>query len=118
MAPRRRWIDRKLLKELCQAQCTNDEISGALHVSWDTLQRRYAEVIKIWRGHGPMSCRRELYKIAMGPPSKGKVTSLIFYLKNYGGMADVSKDVTGQLNLGNLPISDEFKKAGHSDAIQ
>jgi hypothetical protein len=40
LAPRRRWIDRKLLRELCESQCSNDEISAALRVDWTTLYRR------------------------------------------------------------------------------
>lgn len=121
MAPRRKWIDRKLLKELCLAQCTNDEIAGALRVSWDTLQRRYAEPIRIWRGAGPMSARRRLYNLGMSDEpivsKKGEVvgykptsvTSLIFYLKNYGGMSDVVRDETPRLGLGDLPIAREFR---------
>ena len=81
-----------------------------MHVSWDTLQRRYAEVIKIWRGQGPMSVRRELYTTAIGS-SKGKVPAMIFFLKNYGGMADVIRDGDKGLEFGNLPVAKEFAQS-------
>ena len=123
MAPRRKWIDRKLLKELCQAQCSNEEIAGALRVSWDTLQRRYAEVIKVWRGAGVMSARRRLFDLGMREDSvfnkQGKeigtrptsVSALIFFLKNYGGMSDVVRDGDKGLEFGNLPVAKEFDQS-------
>lgn len=105
LAPRRKYVNRHILKELCQAQLSNDEISRVLRVSWDTLDRRYAEAIKAWRTLGPASVRRELFLTAMGD-SKGKLGAMIFYLKNYGGMADVARnsEPSKPLDYGNLPI--------------
>lgn len=104
MAPKRRYIDRKLLKELCQAQLTGEEIAACLRCSWDTLERRYAVAIKAWRSSGPGSARRRLYKLGMEDNAKGKpnTAALIFFLKNYGGMRDVveTKEPIGR---GNLP---------------
>ena len=98
MSRPRKYVNRHILKELCQAQLSNDEISRVLRVSWDTLERRYAEAIKAWRMLGPASVRRELYLTAMGT-SKGKLGAMIFYLKNYGGMADKA----------SIPLEDGFK---------
>lgn len=100
MPPKRRYVDRRQLKELCLAQLTNDEISRILRVSWDTLDRRYAEAIKAWRLQGPGSARRRLYSLGMREDAvfdkdgneigskPASVPSLIFFLKNYGGMSD------------------------------
>jgi hypothetical protein len=121
MAPRRRWIDRNLLKDMCLAQCSNEEIANALRTSWDTLQRRYAEAIKVWRAEGPMSARRRLFTLGMRDDpvfnkdgvaigyKPASVPSLIFYLKNYGGMADVVKEAGKGLDSNGLPIPDEFR---------
>ena len=115
MAPRRKWIDRKLLKELCLSQCSNEEIAGALRISWDTLQRRYAEPIKIWRGQGPMSIRRKLFVAAetLSTPAQNKasLSAAIFYLKNYGGMADVTRDERKPLEFGSLPTPEDTRTA-------
>lgn len=106
MARPRRYVDRKLLKELCMAQLTNDEIARCLRVSWDTLERRYAEAIKAWRVAGPGSVRRKLYTTATGPDdAPGRMTAMIFYLKNYGGMADNHRiEDSRPLDFGNLPM--------------
>jgi hypothetical protein len=126
MAPRRKWIDRKLLKELCLSQCSNEEIAGALRVSWDTLKKRYTEAIKIWRGEGPMSARRRLYSLGMKDiPITDKdgeivgykpasVPSLIFFLKNYGGMTDVVRN-DQPLERGNLPTQFEAADVSGTD---
>lgn len=109
MARPRKYIDRMMLKELCLAQCTNDEISGALNVSWDVLTRRYGGPIKVWRRQGPMSVRRKLFNVAMSD-SKGAVTAAIFYLKNYGGMADVIRDKGREIEPEGVPIPYEFRQ--------
>lgn len=111
MARRRKYINRITLKALAQAQFSNDEISTALRVSWDTLARRYAEPIKKWRQEGVASVRRELFMTAMGD-SKGKVPCMIFFLKNYGGMSDkVDVQEKRGFELGDLPVPTEFRTA-------
>ena len=113
MARPRKYINRKLVKELAQAQLTNAEIARICKVSPDTIERRYAVAIKEWRRIGVGSVRRELFTTAMGT-SKGKVTAAIFFLKNYGGMSDVVKNETPGLGLGNLPIANEFRDKSRS----
>lgn len=110
MARPRKYIDRKLMKELALAQLTNAEIARILKVSPDTIERRYAVAIKEWRRIGTGSVRRELFVTAMGQ-SKGKVTACIFFLKNYGGMSDVVRDGDKGLECGNLPVAKEFDQS-------
>lgn len=108
MARKRKYINRQTLKALAQAQLSNDEISTALRVSWDTIARRYAEAINAWRREGVASIRRELYITALGD-SKGKVSAMIFFLKNFGGMSDFHRHEHEQLEMTGVPIPREFR---------
>lgn len=113
MARRRKYIDRKLLKALCKAQLTDNEIATALRVDRTTLWRRYATAIKAWKEDGVASLRRKLFVTAQGD-DKGAVTAMIFFLKNYGGMSDGPKEKR-ELDLGDLPISQEFHQPRKAD---
>lgn len=93
MARPRKRISPELVQSLAEAQLTVVEIARICKVSVDTIDRRFAERIKTWRGLGTGSVRHELYKTAMGA-SKGKVGAMIFFLKNYGGLSDHST-ITG-----------------------
>ena len=122
-----------MLKDMCQAQCSNDEIAAALRVSWDTLDRRYAEAIKVWRGEGTMSARRRLFQLGMREDpvfnkdgeaigsKPASVPALIFFLKNYGGMSDVTRNeepLTAKVSgIGNRDSS-ATKTAGVNSLIQ
>lgn len=120
MARKRKWIDRKLLKELCLAQLTDEELARCLKVSPDTLTRRYAESIKAWKKQGVASMRRRLFTTAMQDvpilnkegdvigtqPKSGATTAMIFFLKNFGDMADVSRteERPKGVGFGDLPV--------------
>lgn len=105
MARRRKWLDRKLMKQLAQAQLTNEEIAVCLKVSADTLERRYAGAIKEWKRQGVGSVRRKLFILAMSD-EKNAATGMIFFLKNYAGMADVIREEPKAADFGNLPRTD------------
>lgn len=74
MARPRKKVDEKLLRELAQIHCTMDEIAAVVGVSKDTLERRYAAVIKEGRDEGKSSIRRAQYLAAM----KGNTAMLIW----------------------------------------
>lgn len=93
MARPRKKLNTKLVRQLAQAQLTTPEIATICGCSADTIERRFAGSLKAWKDEGVGSVRRELFITAMGK-SKGKVSSMIFYLKNYGGMSD-KHEVTG-----------------------
>lgn len=105
MPRKRKWIDRKTMKELAMCQLTNEEMARILKVSPDTLERRYAGALKEWKKQGVGSMRRRLYETAMGN-SKGAVTAMIFFLKNFGDMADVSRteERPKGVGFGDLPV--------------
>lgn len=87
MARPRKRLNAELVMQLAQAQLTTAEIATICKCSKDTIERRFAARLKAWKDEGVGSVRRELFLTAMST-SKGKVPAMIFYLKNYGGMAD------------------------------
>jgi hypothetical protein len=103
-------IDEDLVHQLANAQLTTAEIAKICGVSKDTIERRFAATLKEWKDEGVGSIRRELYITALGS-SKGKVSAMIFFLKNYGGMTDVTKEQREPLDFGSLPTP-ESKNTG------
>jgi hypothetical protein len=89
-------IDIALVEELCQIQCTGEEIASALKVSYDTLNRRvkeetgesFADFFKKHSESGKSSLRRMQWKAAQ----KGNTTMLIWLGKQYLGQRDTPKD--------------------------
>jgi AraC-like DNA-binding protein len=57
-------IDEELLKKLAHIHCTMEEMSSIVGVSVDTLERRFAALIKKARDSGKMSLRRWQWKAA------------------------------------------------------
>ena len=64
--------------------CTMNEISSVSGLSVDTLERRYAEIIKRGREIGKATLRREQYRLAMN----GNPTMLIWLGKQLLGQSD------------------------------
>lgn len=72
-------LDERQIKELAEIQCTMGEIASVMGCSVDTLERRYADVIKEGRDKGKSSLRRMQYKKAL----EGNPTMLIWLGKHY-----------------------------------
>lgn len=66
MAPQKLKLDEKLIKDLASIHCTMEEIAAMCHCSVDTLERRYAEIIKKGKEEGKSSLRRLQWKSAKG----------------------------------------------------
>lgn len=96
-------LDESLVQELAKAQLTDKEIAQICKCSVDTLTRRFADSLKEWKLEGVGSVRRKLFTTAMGE-SKGSTTAMIFFLKNYGGMADVTREERTPLGFGSIPM--------------
>jgi len=85
-------IDQELFESLCQIQCTEAEIAGALKVSPDTILRwckeiyneTFAEAFKKLSADGKSSLRRAQWKAALN----GNSTMLIWMGKQVLGQVD------------------------------
>jgi hypothetical protein len=88
MARPRLELDEDQIEKLAAIMCTMEEIASVVECSVDTLERRYAEVIKRGRERGKMSLKRKQYETAM----KGNVSMLIWLGKQHLGQRDKSKD--------------------------
>lgn len=86
-------IDFNIVNNLCEIQCTGEEIAFALSIDYSTLQRRikdkfgisFADYYKIYSQQGKISLRRKLFHRAV---VDGNVPILIFLAKNYLGLSD------------------------------
>ena len=77
-------IDEKILANLSQINCTQEEIASILGISARTLQRRYADLIEINKNKGKASLRKRMYEKAM----KGNDKLMIWLSKQYLEMSD------------------------------
>lgn len=77
-------IDVELLKKLASIMCTGEEMAHILGVSVDTLERRYADVIKEAKSTGKMSLRRWQWEAC----KKGNPALLIWMGKQHLGQSD------------------------------
>lgn len=77
-------IDVELLKKLASIMCTNEEMAHILGVSKDTLERRYAAVIKEAKDTGKMTLRRWQWEAC----KKGNTALLIWMGKQHLGQSD------------------------------
>jgi hypothetical protein len=68
-------IDKDILRNLCEIQCTLKECAQVLGVSTDTLQRNYREDIDIGKAMGKVALRRAQWRNAM---EKNNVTMQIW----------------------------------------
>ena len=77
-------IDQKVLANLSQIGCTQEEIGSIVGISARTLQRRFADLLEVNKNKGKASLRKKMYEKAM----KGNDKLLIWLSKNYLNMVD------------------------------
>jgi hypothetical protein len=93
MARPRLELDERQIRELAKINCTMEEISAVMGCSVDTLERRYADIIKEERNIGKSSLRRWQFKAA----ASGNAALLIWLGKQYLGQRDKEDiDLTGK----------------------
>lgn len=96
MPRQRKKIDPEQVRQLAMISCTMEEIGFVLGCSVDTLERRFADVIKEGRAFRRMSLKREQYKAAMA----GNITMLIWLGKNDLGQSDkIDQNIQTHLSL-------------------
>ena len=77
-------IDEKVLANLSQIGCTQEEIGSIVGISARTLQRRFADLLEVNKNKGKASLRKKMYEKAM----KGNDKLLVWLSKNYLNMVD------------------------------
>ena len=78
-------IDPKIIANLAQIGCTQEEIGSVVGVSARTLQRNYAEIVEQNREKGKASLRKKMWDKAL---TKDNTNMQIWLSKNYLGMKD------------------------------
>lgn len=77
-------LDPILIEQLAEEHCTMEEIASYCGCSVDTLQRRYAAIIKRGKDKGKVSLRRVQWEMA----KSGNVTMAIWLGKQILGQKD------------------------------
>lgn len=77
-------IDESLVQKLAMIMCTMEEIAAVVGCSVDTLERRFADIIKEGQSKGKTSLRRWQYQAA----EKGNTSMLIWLGKQHLGQRD------------------------------
>jgi hypothetical protein len=105
MARPKKNIDESVVYKLAKIHCTMEEIGSVVGCSVDTLERRFADIIKKGREYGKSSLRRMQYHKAV----MGNNTMLIWLGKQLLGQAD-KRDIQHDIRGGVLVV-DEQKEA-------
>ena len=77
-------VDKKILANLSQIGCTQEEIGSIVGISARTLQRRFADLLEVNKNKGKASLRKKMYEKAI----KGNDKLLIWLSKNMLGMSE------------------------------
>lgn len=80
-------LDEDIIDKLASIHCTMEEIASVVGCSVDTLERRYADLIKSAKNKGKSSLRRLQWQNAQ----KGNVGMQIWLGKQLLGQKDISR---------------------------
>ena len=92
------FIDPKIIANLAQIGCTQEEIGSVVGISARTLQRNYADIIWANREKCKASLRKKMWDKAL---TKDNTNMQVWLSKNYLGMKDrtVTENITEPLPL-------------------
>lgn len=110
--PKLTEVDWQLCQNLLRIQCTGEEISGAMGMSYDTLERackrdhgmKFAEYSELKRAEGKASLRRAQWKAAQ----EGNPTMLVWLGKQMLGQRD-KKDFDHTSSDGSMSPPDQIE---------
>lgn len=102
MARPRKNIDPEQVKKLAQIGCAVGEIASIVGCSPDTIQRRFAAVIKTGHEHRNASLRRTQYDVAVNQKNP---TMLIWLGKQFLGQKDQTQNALTGPNGGPIEAS-------------
>jgi len=77
-------VDEKVIANLSQIGCTQEEIGSVVGISARTLQRRFSDLVEENKNIGKASLRKRMWSSAL----KGNPNMMIWLSKNYLGMKD------------------------------
>ena len=77
-------VDEKVIANLSQLGCTQEEIGSVVGISARTLQRRFSDLVEENKNIGKASLRKRMWASAL----KGNPNMMIWLSKNYLGMKD------------------------------
>ena len=77
-------VDEKVIANLSQIGCTQEEIGSVVGISARTLQRRFSDLVEENKNIGKASLRKRMWQSAL----KGNPNMMIWLSKNYLGMKD------------------------------
>jgi hypothetical protein len=103
----------EMIERLAAICCTMNEIASVTGLSVDTLERRFAEIIKNGRNIGKASLRREQFRMALS----GNPTMLVWLGKQILGQKDKVEisDAIEELDFGGIPGPEDFGKFAEAD---
>lgn len=99
-------IDEDVVRELASIACTMIEIAAVVNCSVDTLERRFADVIKRGRETAKTSLRRFQWKAAEG----GSVPMMIWLGKQLLGQRDIVYNESENYNVNVVRTDDQLKE--------
>lgn len=107
MARPKKNIDPDQVRRLAMINCSNAEIASVVGCSTDTIERRFAAVIKEGREQGRSSLKRMMWEAAQ----KGNITMMIFLSKQMLGYSDkLTQQVTSEGDQEKLVINFNHEK--------
>jgi hypothetical protein len=77
-------VDEKVIANLSQIGCTQEEIGSVVGISARTLQRRFSDLIEDNKNIGKASLRKRMWSCAL----KGNPNMMVWLSKNVLGMKD------------------------------
>ena len=77
-------VDEKVIANLSQIGCTQEEIGSVVGISARTLQRRFSDLVEENKNIGKASLRKRMWQSAL----KGNPNMMMWLSKNYLGMKD------------------------------
>lgn len=111
MARPRKAVNETLIRPFLKIGCTTEEIAVALEVSKDTLERRFAALIKRGRADFECSIRRAQFKLMQ----QGNPAMAIWLGKQYLGQREPKQDMAIDITQIDNAIEQEFQRVnGHA----
>lgn len=99
MARPRKKVDVELIKKLAAINCSNEEIASMVDISKDTLERRFAAIIKKSRDNGKSSLKKAMFKKAIEQNNTAMQIYLSKFMLGYREQVEIEhRDTTVKID--------------------